>query len=353
MNNYKNIPIALAYDDVLLVPRYSEIDSRQDVDLSTKISQKIKLDIPIVSINMDSVTGVEMAIKIGKLGGLGFLPRFDAPDTQADKVAKVKKEGLVSAAALGVKKEYLKRAELLVNAGVDILTIDIAHGYMKKCLTATSELKNRYPKVTVISGVIASYEGAKNLYNAGADCVRVGLGPGTICTTRITTGCGVPQMTALLDTARAAKKHKKTFMADGGTKNSGDIVKGLATGACAVVIGSQLAGTDEAPGKIIEKDGNKYKAYNASTSQTEKNNQVKKFSKDKDKNYVIHVEGVESLVPYKGPLNMHLAKMLAGVRSGYSYCGAKNIKELWKKATFIRVTSAGNRENGAHDVIVK
>lgn len=352
-NKLVDIPLALAYDDVLLVPQYANISSRSEVNLSTQITKDLKLEIPIISINMDTVTGVEMAVALGKLGGLGFMPRFDTAEIQAKKVVEVKKEKVQVAAALGVKEGYMERAEKLVEAGVDALTIDIAHGYMQQCLDATSSLKNRFKNIPIISGVIASYEGAKNLYEAGADCVRVGLGPGTICTTRIMTGCGVPQITALLETARAAKEYKKTFLADGGTKNSGDVVKGLATGASAVVIGSQLAGTTEAPGKIIERDGKKYKEYNGATSKKEKEKQIKKDGSGKDSNYAIHVEGVEALVPYKGDLKPHLEKILAGVRSGYSYCGAKTLNELHKNAQFIRVTASGHRENGAHDVITQ
>lgn len=350
--NTNDIPLALSYDDVLLVPQYSEIKSRSDVDLSSQISPRVKLQIPLISINMTDVTGVEMAIALGKLGGIGFLPRFDAPETQADKVKLVKKSGVLVGGAVGCKDGYLERAEMLANAGVDIITLDVAHGGMQTAIDATRELKQRFgSKCDIISGVVGTYDGAFALFKAGADSVRVGVGPGTICITRVQTGFGVPQITAVMEASRAARKFKKTILCDGGAKNSGDIVKGLASGASAVIMGSQFAGHDEAPGKLITKDGIKYKEYNASTSLTEKLKHTKTLS-CLPETYTKHIEGVESLVKYKGPLSASVEKWIAGIKSGFSYSGAKNITELWEKAHFIRVTSLGSRENGAHDVIL-
>lgn len=349
--NYK-FPLALSYDDVLLLPRFSDIASRSDVDLSTQISPRVKLKLPLASINMSDVTGVEMAIELGKLGGIGFLPRFESPENHADMVKKVKAKNVPVAAALGIKDGYMNRAEMVVKAGVDILTIDVAHGHMLSCLEATKELKQKFgAKIGIISGVIGTYEGAEALFKSGADGVRVGVGPGTICITRTQTGVGAPQISAVLEASRAAKKYKKYVLCDGGTKNSGDIVKGLAAGASLVVVGSQFAGTDEAPGKLITKDGKKFKTYNASTSLTEKLRHTKKL-KDVGHNYTKHIEGVESIVPYKGSLAQVIGMMEANIKSGLSYCGAHNIKELWKNAQFIRVTSSGVKENGSHSVIL-
>src|SRR3989344_5496541 len=260
----QDFPLGLSYDDVLLIPQHSLIKSRQEIAISTQITPRVKLQIPLISINMNDVTGVEMAIALGKLGGLGLLPRFNTANVEAEMVAKVKKAGVKVGAAIGIKKDFIERSEMLVKAGVDIITIDVAHAHLQIAIDATSELKRRFGKsVDIISGVIATYEGAKDLFRAGADSVRVGVGPGTICITRIVTGVGVPQITAVLEAARAAKEYKKTVLCDGGTKNSGDVMKGLAAGASAVVIGSQFAGCDEAPGKLIMKNGNKYKTYNA------------------------------------------------------------------------------------------
>ncbi|KKP46778.1 MAG: GMP reductase [Candidatus Woesebacteria bacterium GW2011_GWA1_33_30] len=352
MKKVKDIPLALSYDDVLLVPCYSDIKSRSDVDLSSQITPRVKLAIPLISINMSDVTGVEMAISLGKLGGLGFLPRFETAEKQAEMVFQVKKADSLVGAAVGCKDNFLERAEMLARAGVDIITLDVAHAGMQQALDATTELKQRFGRLAdIISGVVGTYETAEALYKAGADSVRVGVGPGTICITRTQTGFGVPQITAVLDCARAARKYKKTVLCDGGTKNSGDIVKGLAAGASAVIIGSQFAGHDEAPGEVVIKDEIKYKMYNASTSLTEKKRHVENL-KCLPGTYTNHIEGVESLVPYKGPLKNSMDRWLANIRSGYSYCGARDITELWEKAKFVRITPNGVRESESHDVIL-
>jgi len=349
----QDFPLALSYDDVLLAPQISDIKSRSDVDLSTQITPHVKLNVPLISINMTDVTGVEMAIALGGLGGLGFLPRFETPEIQADMVLAVKKKGVIVGAAVGCKEGYLERAEMLVKAGADIITLDVAHGGMIQAIEATRQLKAMFGKdADIISGVVGTYETAYALFEAGADSVRVGVGPGTICITRIQTGFGVPQITAVLEASRAARHFGKTILCDGGTKNSGDIVKGLAAGASAVIVGSQFAGHSEAPGKVITKDGVKYKAYNASTCLTEKKMHSKVLG-NLTKEYTQHIEGVESIVRYKGPVKASIENWVANIKSGFSYCGAKNIKELWKKAQFIRVSPLGIRENGAHDVIVR
>lgn len=352
VKNINDIPLGLSYDDVLLIPQYSNIKSRSDVDLSTQITPRVKLSLPLISINMSDVTGVDMSITLAKLGGIGFLPRFDTAENQADMVKKVKDKKLQVGAAVGCKDGYIERAEMLVKAGVDIITLDVAHAGMQTAIDATWELKKRFGKFCdIVSGVVGTYETAYSLFKAGADSVRVGVGPGTICITRIQTGFGVPQISAVLDCAGAARKLGKTILCDGGTKNSGDIVKGLASGASAVIIGSQFAGHDEAPGELIIRDEIKYKAYNASTSLTEKEKHTQKLD-CLPKTYTKHIEGVESLVPYKGPLKDSIERWLANIRSGFSYAGAINIKELWKRAKFIRVTPNGVRESGAHDVIL-
>ncbi|OGM05288.1 hypothetical protein A2125_00715 [Candidatus Woesebacteria bacterium GWB1_43_5] len=347
-------PLALSYDDVLLVPQYSEVASRADVDLTTQISPKLKLKLPLISTKMDNVTGTEMAIAIAKLGGMGILPRFETIESQAYKVRQVKKQNALVAAAIGIKEGYQDRAEALIKAGVDAINIDVAHGHMKKTIDVTRHIKQLYGnKVTVISGITCTQECAEDLYEAGADSLLVGVGSGSICTTRQMTGCGVPGFTSLLETSKAAKKYKKTFMPDAGIRNSGDIVKALATGASAIVAGSLFAGTDESPGKIKEIGGQKYKEYNGSASLEEKQNQVKRDPSDKSRAYTIHIEGVSAMVEYKGPLKSHVERLLAGVKSGFSYCGAKNIRELWEKAKFIQVTTHGYYESRAHSVLVQ
>jgi IMP dehydrogenase len=302
---------------------------------------------------MDTVTGVEMAIAMGKAGGLGILPRFDLIDVQADKVAKVKKSGVVVAAAIGIKGGYMERAEALVKAGATVLDVDVAHGHMKKTLEVTKAVRERFGNnITLFSGIAATEQCADDLYNAGADSVLVGIGGSPICSTRIVTGCGIPVFASLLEVAKAARRHKKTFFPDAGIRNSGDIVKSFAAGASAMVCGYLLAGVDETPGQMVEVNGKKYKTYNGSASYEEKKRHVEKDPSDKGNNYTVQVEGITSLVNYKGPIKEYLNGILAGARSGFSYCGARNIKELWETARFVRVTNSGIIENGAHDVLV-
>jgi len=255
------------------------------------------------------------------------------------------------AAAIGIKDGEWRRLELLVAAGADHISVDVAHGHLQKVSEIIKKIRQSYPQLSLSAGVVGTYQAALDLFKAGADIVRVGVGPGSICTTRIQTGCGVPQFSAIYETAKASRKMGKTIWADGGTKNSGDVVKCLAAGASAVILGYQLAGATETPSKMVEINGQKYKVYNGSTSLTEKKKQVSKNGSDKDKSYTLHIEGVEGMVPFRGPVKQILDSIAAGIRSGYSYCGAQNTQSLWTKAIFCRVTSQGLRESAAHDVI--
>ncbi|EKE12683.1 MAG: hypothetical protein ACD_13C00145G0032 [uncultured bacterium] len=348
------IELALSYDDVLLVPQHSEIKSRQDVSLVTTITSRLKLNIPLISANMSDVTGVEMAIKLGQLGGLGVLPRFMTAGEEANMILAVKKKGLLAAAAVGLRNGMFDRAEALVKAGADALFLDVAHGHMLQTVEATQSLKQKFGNsVDIISGNVATYEAAFDLFKAGADSVKVGIGPGSICTTRVETGFGVPQLTAVINAARAARYFKKTIIADGGIKNSGDIVKALAAGASAIMAGNVFAGTDEAPGKKVKIKGLLYKQYFGSTSFMEKENHIKRNKSELDKNYSKHIEGIEGIVPYKGEVTKIVEKMEANIRSGFSYAGAATIKDLWKKAEFIQITEMGQRESKAHDIITE
>lgn len=340
------IELALSYDDVLLVPQYSEIKSRSDVDLSTQITPHLKLEIPIISSNMSSITDTEFAIALGKLGGLGVLPRFMSIEDEANMVSAVKREKLPVGAAVGVKEGAIERAKALVSAGCDLLVLDVANGHMKQTIDITIKLKRLFGNsIDIVAGNVATQEGAENLFKAGADSVKVGIGPGSTCITRTETGCGVPQISAVFDATRAAKKYHKTIICDGGMKNSGDIVKGLAAGASAVMTGHLFAGLKETAGKVVIKNGKKYKEYNGSTSLIEKSRR----SVGGDVN---HIEGVGGFVPYKGDLESYLDCVLENIRSGFSYVGAKNIMQLWQKAKFIRVTPMGFKENGYHDVFI-
>lgn len=344
MQYFEKIPLGLSYDDVLLIPQYSKIKSRSDVDLSTRIAPNLKLAIPLISSNMSSITDVRFAIALGKLGGLGVLPRFMSAEEEAEMVEAVKQEKVLVGAAIGLKEQKFERAKLLVSAGADLLVLDVAHGHMQQTIEATKKLKQMFGrKVCVVSGNVATYEAAKDLFAAGADCVKVGIGPGSTCITRTETGCGVPQISAIITCAKAAGKFNKTIICDGGMKNSGDIVKALAAGASAIMTGHIFAGLKETAGKIVIKNGEKYKEYNGSTSLIEKSRQSSNIAK--------HIEGVASFVPYKGELKPNVDRVLENIRSGFSYVGARNIKELWQKAKFIRVSPVGIKENGCHDVI--
>ncbi len=347
----RDISLALSFDDVILKPQRSTINSRSEIDLTTRISPTLELKIPLIATNMDSVTGVEMAVKMSELGGLAIIPRFESIESQANKVSAVAEKATIVAASIGIK-EGTVRAEALVNAGAKVLNIDVAHGHMEQNLQFTKTIKNKFGKeVTVISGIAATGECAQDLYKSGADCVFLGIGGGSICTTRKQTGCGLPTMESILRISRVARKENKTFIPGAGIRNSGDIVKSLAGGASAIAAGSLFAGTKEAPGEIIEIGGKKYKRYNGSTSKFEKDKHLSKIPEGKNSAYTIHIEGVEALIEYKGPVENTVLDLLAGVRSGLSYCGARSINELWQKAEFLQVTPGGLREGGAHDVI--
>lgn len=351
-SQFQNLPLALSFDDVLLVPQYSEINSRSEVDLSTKLSPNLTLGMPLISTNMSTVTGVDMAIKMAQLGGMGILHRFETIEVQAEKVAQVKSKVSVVAASIGIKEE-MKRAEALVNAGANVLNIDVAHGHMKQNLDFIKSVKAHFgDKITIIGGIAATGECAQDLYKAGADCVFIGIGGGSICTTRIQTGCGLPTFDSVLRVREVARKMGKSCIAGAGIRNSGDIVKSLAAGASAIAGGNIFAGTEEAPGELVEINGKKYKRYEGSTSQEEKKRHLETNPEGKSNTYVQHIEGVAGLIEYKGAIEDVVTGLLAGVKSGFSYCGAKNIKELWNKSQFVRITSEGATEGGAHDLVL-
>ncbi|MCS7201088.1 MAG: IMP dehydrogenase [Patescibacteria group bacterium] len=461
----------LSFDDVLLIPKRSKIDSRKDIRLETKLTEKISLKLPIISSAMDTVTEAEMAIALARMGGLGIIHRFCSIDHQVNQVIKVKRAenylienpicvnpdtkltelyeliekynfqtflvtdksekllGIVSkrdyfledrldkkvkdvmtpfhklivsyrkisfreakeifkkykiekipiinknrkviglitfkdfqfslnekatrdkkgrllvGGAIGIRDDFLERATELVKAEVDILCIDVAHGHLEKCLRAVREIKSRFPNIPLIAGNVATEKGARDLIKKGADIIKVGIGPGGACTTRIVTGVGVPQLTAIMLARKGAEN--TSIIADGGCRNSGDIVKALAAGANAVMIGSLLAGTDEAPGKVMKIDGKKVKIFRGMSSMSAFSSKLQKTLENVD--YQPLAEGIEqAIIPYKGPVFEILLELEKGIRSGFSYCGASDIKTLWKKAEFIRVTPLGHRENLPH-----
>lgn len=345
--------LGLTFDDVLLVPKLTTLSSRSLVDLTTHLTKKILLKIPLISANMDTVTESQMAIEVAKKGGIGIIHRFLTIDDQVEEVKKVKKQNLKVGAAIGIKEDYLERTKALINAGADVIVIDIAHGYSIFLIKVLKELVRKFPKIEFIAGNVATKEAAEALIKNGASAVKVGIGPGALCTTRIIAGAGIPQLTAIDECSQVAKKYKIPIIADGGIKHSGDIVKALAGGASTVMIGSLFAGCEESPALTFFRNNKKYKITRGMASlmanvdrQKKDNNSVKKDLK----NYT--AEGVEAVVPYRGHVCDLIDQLIGGVKSGFSYCGAKNIKELWRKAEFIQITQASLVESYPHDVDV-
>lgn len=466
----------LTFDDVLLVPAKSEVLPR-DVSLQVELTEKVKLNIPIISAGMDTVTEAELAIAIARQGGLGIIHKNMSIEQQADQVLKVKrsesgvitnpffltpehqvfdaehlmgkyrisgvpivnneedqklvgiltnrdlrfiqdysilisdvmtKENLVTApvgtsledaekilqkykieklplvddngvlkglitikdiekviefpnsakdqqgrllagAAVGVTKDTMMRVDALVKANVDVIVIDTAHGHSAGVMNTVKEIRENYPDLAIVAGNVATGEATRALIEAGADVVKVGIGPGSICTTRVVAGVGVPQITAVYDCATEARKLGKAIIADGGIKYSGDIVKALAAGGHAVMLGSMLAGVSESPGETEIYQGRRFKVYRGmgSVSAMEKGSKDRYFQED-NKKFV--PEGIEGRVPYKGPLVDTIYQLVGGIRSGMGYCGTKDLKELRENAQFIRMTGAGLRESHPHDV---
>ena len=362
----------LTFDDVLLRPGYSDF-KRQAISLETKLTKKLTLLIPFVSSPMDTVTESLLAIVLAQLGGIGFIHRNLSIENQVKEVAKVKKERLLVGAAVG-SEGYEDRIERLANAGVDVVIIDSAHGYAKTVLDAVSAVKNRYPDLQVIGGNIATKEGALASIKAGADGLRVGMGPGAICTTRIVSGMGVPQMTALFEIAPVAKKWNVPVIADGGITYSGDMVKALAAGASTLMMGSFFASAEESPGEKvmlaknnvphrfkdilkIEKEQYMFKSYRGmgSVGAMKHGAKIKSEGEYHGKSYsdrTLIAEGVEGLVPIKGTVSELLDQAVGGIRSGMYYVGAKTIKLLHKYVAFIRISQASLKESHPHDILV-
>lgn len=467
--------LGLTFDDVLLIPQYSELLPKE-IDVSTYLTNEIKLNIPLVSSAMDTVTESRLAIAIAREGGIGIIHKNMSIEQQATEVDRVKrsehgvivdpfylspdhtiedanelmakykisgvpitengklvgiltnrdlrfltdysqkigkvmtKDNLVTApvgttlseaqeilrrhkveklplvdengnlkglitikdiektiqypnsakdkkgrllvgAAIGVTQDMIQRAEALINAKVDVLVLDSAHGHSKNIITAVQQLKSTFPDVPVIAGNVATAEATRDLIKAGADAVKVGIGPGSICTTRVVAGIGVPQITAINDCAEEAKKHNIPIIADGGIKYSGDIPKAIAAGASTVMIGNLFAGTEESPGESEIYQGRRFKVYRGmgSLGAMAKGSKDRYFQEGTTK---LVPEGVEGRVPYKGPLSETVFQLVEGLRHSMGYCGTRNIEELITKAQFIRITSAGLRESHPHDISI-
>lgn len=456
--------LGLTFDDILIVPKYSDIESRKLINLTTNFSRRIKLNIPVISANMDTVTESQMAIVMAREGGIGVIHRFLSIDDQAEEIQKVKRaenilisdpltiskdsvlsqaielmkknnvtgilvtddknylEGIVTsrdirfennlsvpiakimtpgeklitapsriniseaikmldkykleklplidkkgkvtglitasdfmklnqnknaakdvkgrllvAAAIGVK-DAEERGEKLVKAGADVLVIDIAHGHHQKCLKVTRMLKSKFPKTDIIAGNVATAKGVKDLIKAGADAVKIGIGPGAACSTRVVAGAGVPQITAILEAATISKRYNIPLIADGGIRYPGDVAKAIGAGASSIMIGSLFAGTKESPGEYFLEDGAAFKIYRGLASRDVSGTERTP-------------EGVSGKVSYKGEVKKVIQQLLDGLQSGMSYSGSKNIKEFWKKVEFIQITQAGLKESLPHDIL--
>ena len=471
--------LALTYDDVLLVPQYSDVDSRRTLSTKTCLTKKITLQMPIVSANMDVVTENEMAITMAREGGIGMIHRFMTIAEQARQIQRVKKAesfivdkpltmteantvgdvkkvvdetgtggilivdrndkliGIVSTrdllfendltkpvtaimskdvhsappdtslkeaekllheyrveklplvtadgkvfglvtlkdimkitqfpkatkdsrgrlsvgAAVGVRDKEMRRVEAVLEAGADCIVVDIAHGDSHLEIEMIQNIRKHFPSAQIIAGNVSTADGTKRLIDAGADAVKVGVGPGSICITRVVAGSGVPQLTAVIECAEAARPHGVPIIADGGIRQPGDVAKALAAGAQTVMIGSMLAGTDESPGMIMTRKGHRYKASRGMASleaNIERNKREgNDLTQEEIEDYV--AEGVEAAVPYRGKAREVLTQLVGGLQSGMSYSGAHSIEELQEKAIFVRMTGAGLKESGPHDVEV-
>jgi len=474
----KEIPLGLTYDDVLLVPARSRVLPR-DTDVSTQLTPRIRLNIPIVSAAMDTVSEARMGIALAQEGGIAFLHKAMSIERQAAEVDKVKKsesgmivdpitiepdqkiyevlaimkryrisglpvthgsrlvgiltnrdlrfetrmdlkvsevmtkeklitvpegttleeskeilhrhriekllvvdddfnlKGLITikdiekkiqfpnackdelgrlrvGAAVGVGEDTMERAEALILAGVDILCVDTAHGHSEGVIETVRKIRSAYPDMDLVAGNVATAAGTLDWINAGASAVKVGIGPGSICTTRVVAGAGVPQITAVMECSQAARKHGIPVIADGGIKFSGDITKAVAAGANSVMIGSLLAGVDESPGETVLFQGRSYKVYRGMGSLGAMNagSKDRYFQEHETRENKLVPEGIEGRVPYKGPLSESIHQFVGGLRAGMGYCGCRTLRELQDNGTFIRITNAGLRESHVHDVII-
>ena len=343
---------ALTFDDVLLEPKYSEVLPSQ-VLTETSLSNNLNLNIPILSSAMDTVTESKMAISIAKAGGIGVIHRNLNIKDQINEIKKVKSKKLLVGAAVGAGLLEHKRAVAVLKENVDLVVVDTAHGHTKKVSEIIKIIKKiKSKKTTLCAGNVATSEAAKFLIKLGVDVIKVGIGPGSICTTRIVAGIGVPQLCAILAVRKGIGKKKVTIIADGGIKFSGDISKALVAGADAVMIGSLFAGTDESPGKLVKKNGKYFKSFRGMGSIGAMNKgSADRYFQTKQKDISKYVpEGVEGLVKYKGSVNKIIYQLIGGLKSSMGYLGTKKVKNLRNKTKFVKITKAGFYESMVHNI---
>jgi len=362
-----NSKYSITFDDVLLSPSYSVIKPK-DTDTCIKISS-LNLKLPIISSAMDTVTEAKMAIGMALQGGLGVIHRNMDISIQAKEIQKVKKFSvsklqskksaldfsgrLLVGGAIGVENNAFDRMLALIQSKVDAIFIDVAHAHTKTALDFVKKVKKKLGKVPLIVGNIATKEAALDLIKAGVSAVKVGIGPGSICTTRVVTGVGVPQLSAIIDVYKVANKYKIPVIADGGIKTSADIAKAIAGGASACMIGSLLAGTDESPGKLLKIKNNIYKSYRGMGSiGAMQRGSFDRYSQEetKNKNRLV-AEGVEGMVHYKGKVEHVLYQLVGGLKSAMGYTGHKTIQKMQNNCEYIFISKAGARESDVHDII--
>ncbi|HIB54273.1 MAG TPA: IMP dehydrogenase [Nitrospirales bacterium] len=371
-----SIQAGLTFDDVSLIPAASSIGP-SDADTKTFLTRELQINIPVVSAAMDTVTESRLAIAMAREGGLGIIHRMMSPAEQANAVDdNFELKGLITikdiqkrikypnafkdslgrlrvGAAVGIGEDAERRTPGLIKAGVDLVVIDTAHGHAQSVLDTVRMVKKIHPDLQVVGGNVATAEATKAMIDAGADGVKVGVGPGSICTTRIVAGVGVPQLTAIANCAAEGKKHGIPIIADGGIKHSGDMTKALAAGASSIMMGSLFAGTEESPGELVLFQGRSYKTYRGMGSLTvmERGGRDRYFQKDQEASKLVP-EGIEGRVPYRGSLAAVVYQLVGGLRSGMGYCGCASIPELQENTTFIRITPSGLRESHVHDIII-
>lgn len=357
---------ALTFDDVLLVPQYSEITPDM-ADVSTKLTNTFKMNVPFLSAAMDTVSEHKLVTALALAGGLGVIHKNMSIADQAKEVEMVKnyefdneknkrvlidKKGrLCVGAAIGVTADMMDRVHALMDAGVDVFFLDSAHGDSKNIINAIKNLRLEYPSMELIAGNVATYEGALDLMKAGASAVKVGMGPGSICTTRIIAGIGVPQLQAVMDCARASKEMNVPIIADGGIKYSGDVVKALAAGANTVMLGGLFATCEEAPGDIYESNGKKYRTYRGMGSiEAMAKGSTDRYFQTGHKKFV--AEGVQGIVEVKTTVEELVFQLIGGLKAGMGYCGSKDIPTLQEKGTFIKITNNALLESHPHDISI-
>jgi IMP dehydrogenase len=330
----------VSFDDVLLVPQYSDIESRSQVNLGCTLGD-IRLSLPVISSPMDTVTEDKMSIEISKAGGIGVVHRYNSVDRQCDIISRSYYAGATDiGAAVGMGADCLERSEAVVKAGANVLCVDVAHGHHSMMEKTLKFLKDKFGNdVHIMAGNVATLEGFEALAKWGANSVRVGIGGGSICSTRLVSGHGIPTLQSVLDCSQT-EYSDVSIIADGGIKTTGDMVKALAGGADFVMVGSMLAGTDASPGDtFIGKDNKKYKVYRGMASRNAQTDWRGKSSTP---------EGVSTTIPYKGPVTTVFENIRGGLRSGLSYSGARHLDDFRARSRFVRQTAAGSRESYTH-----